>query len=137
LVKSGGWDRGSKSSEEGSLNGRSPPTLLVLKATEIGWSTAGLVLFMIPLRYTIGGDSIPSGFSNHEKVSEPVMHLELLTGVIESSGNIDIWMVRSPDDDSLEEGEYVRPGVGGLGLESVLIFSVKREFVNVAAETRG
>jgi len=30
---------------------------------------------------------------------------------------LDIWMVLSPDDDSVEEGEYVRLGVDGTGLE--------------------
>jgi hypothetical protein len=30
---------------------------------------------------------------------------------------LDIWIVRSPDDDSVEEGEYDRAGVEGLSFE--------------------
>ena len=40
--------------------------------------------------------------------------------VIESSKKVDIWIMRSLDDDSVDEGEELRPGVGGFGLEFIV-----------------
>lgn len=56
--------------------------------------------------------------------SEPSIHggdcVSAKGGAMLSSKNVVIWMVRSPeDDDSVEEGEYERPGKSGLGLRLI------------------
>jgi hypothetical protein len=57
-----------------------------------------------------GGHEAKSGAS-HAHGAEPTFG-----AVGPSSNDADIWTVLSPEEDSVDEGEYVSPGVSGLGL---------------------